>query len=204
MWSLNLNLVFKPTPFKSLLAALAQITAFCHITFMHHIVALHWLCPSLFAGNRPLSDDDVSDDVIDDTDEELYYLQKCQASKNPLFISIQSHSLAPALFYCITTTTIHLLLAVVVEPLSSAWPVIATVNRWNPLVWVGFVWAMMCLLVHAYCHACYCLELSPVWFIRDELEWWWTCPTVCEHDLVKVSMRGHVGVHGGLFHWSRP
>ena len=84
---------------------------------MHHIVALHSLCPSLFAGNRPLSDDDVSDDVIDDTDEELYYLQKCQASKTPLFIPIQSHSLTPALFYCINTTTIQLLLAVVVEPL---------------------------------------------------------------------------------------
>ena len=39
-----------------------------------------------------------TDDVIDDTDEELYYLQKCQASKTPLFILIQSYSLAPALF----------------------------------------------------------------------------------------------------------
>ena len=57
------------------------------------------------------------DDESDDTDEELYYLQKCQASKTPLFIPIQSHSLAPALFYCIRTTTIHLLLAAVAEPL---------------------------------------------------------------------------------------
>jgi hypothetical protein len=57
------------------------------------------------------------DDAIDDTDEELYYLRKCQASKTPLFIPIQSHSLAPALFYCIRTTTFHLLLVAVVEPL---------------------------------------------------------------------------------------
>src|SRR3954467_6606976 len=57
------------------------------------------------------------DDKIDDTDEELYYLQKCQASKTPLFIPIQSHSLAPALFYCIRTTTIQLLHAAVDEPL---------------------------------------------------------------------------------------
>ena len=71
----------------------------------------------MFARNRPLLVDDVSDDVIDDTDEELYYLQKCHASKTPLVISIQSHSLAPALFYYIRTTTIHLLLAAVVEPL---------------------------------------------------------------------------------------
>ena len=58
-----------------------------------------------------------SDDEFDDTDEELYYLQKCQASKTPLFIPIKSHSLAPALYYCIRTTTIQLLLAAVAEPL---------------------------------------------------------------------------------------
>ena len=58
-----------------------------------------------------------SDDEIDDTDEELYYLQKCQASKTPLLIPIKSHSLALALFYSIRTTMIHLLLAAVVEPL---------------------------------------------------------------------------------------
>ena len=84
---------------------------------MHHIVALHLLCPSLFAGNRPLSVDDVSDDVIDDIDEELYYLQKCQVSKTSLFIPIQSHSLAPALCYCTRTTPIQLLHDAVVEPL---------------------------------------------------------------------------------------
>ena len=94
-----------------------------------------------------------SDDEFDDTDEELYYLQKCQASKTPLFIPIQSHSLPPALFYCIMTTTIQLLHAVVLEPLSSAWPVIATVNRWNPLAWVGVVSTLMCLLIHA-CLSC--------------------------------------------------
>jgi hypothetical protein len=27
---------------------------------------------------------------------------------------------------------------------------------------------------------------------------------VCEYDLVKVAMGGHVGVHGGLSHWDRP
>ena len=58
-----------------------------------------------------------TDDEFDDTDEELYYLHECQASKTNLFILIQSHPLAPALFYCIRTTTIHLLLVAVVEPL---------------------------------------------------------------------------------------
>ena len=27
---------------------------------------------------------------------------------------------------------------------------------------------------------------------------------MCEDDLVKVAVRGHVGVHGGLSHCSRP
>ena len=27
---------------------------------------------------------------------------------------------------------------------------------------------------------------------------------VREHDLVKVAVRGHVGVRGGLSHWNRP
>ena len=38
MWSLNLNLGFKPTSFNLLLVALAQITAYCHVMIMHHIV----------------------------------------------------------------------------------------------------------------------------------------------------------------------
>ena len=41
IWSLNLNLGFKPTPFNLLLVALAQTIAYCHVMIMHHIVALH-------------------------------------------------------------------------------------------------------------------------------------------------------------------
>ena len=37
----------------------------------------------VFSGGCSLLVDDVSDDVMNDTDEELYYLQKCQASKPP-------------------------------------------------------------------------------------------------------------------------
>ena len=103
IWSLNLNLWFKPAPFNLLLVALAQTTAYCHV------IACIILCIALivfFSVCRYLSPVDRrgSDDEIDDTDDELYYLQKCQASKTPLFIPIQSHSLTPALFYCIRTT----------------------------------------------------------------------------------------------------
>ena len=38
IWSLSLNLGFKPTSFNLVLVALAQTTAYCHVTFMHHIV----------------------------------------------------------------------------------------------------------------------------------------------------------------------
>ena len=143
---------------------------------MHHIVHCIDCVPFCVAGICPLSIDVIPMMWSLTLMKTQCYLQKCQASKTPLFIPIQSHSLAPALFYCIRTTTIQLLHAAVVEPLSSAWPVIATVNRWNPLAWVGVVWALMCLLIHACCHACYSLELSQVWFMRHKLE-------CCEHVL---------------------
>ena len=127
---------------------------------------------SVFAGDCSPSVDVCSDNEFDDTDEELYHLQKCEASKTPLFIPIQSHSLAAALFYCIRTTMIQLLHDAVVEPLSSAWPIIATVNRWNPLAWVGVVWALMCLLIHA-CLSCLLLLRVESGLIHrgDGLEW---------------------------------
>ena len=57
IWSWNLNHVSKQTSFKLLLVALAQITAYCHVMIMHHILALHWLCSFLVAGVCPLSVD---------------------------------------------------------------------------------------------------------------------------------------------------
>ena len=106
------------TSFKLLLDALVQNTFILPCHSMRHIVAYHHVLIEFFLSCRCLSplDRRDTDDVIDDTDEELYYLQKCQASKTPLLILIQSHSLAPALFYCIRTTMVHLLLAAVAEP----------------------------------------------------------------------------------------
>ena len=73
IWSLNLNLGFKPTPFNMLLVALAQNTAYRHVMIMHHIV--HCI-DCVFLVCRCLSplDRRGSDDEFDDTDEELYYL----------------------------------------------------------------------------------------------------------------------------------
>ena len=134
--------------FKLLLDALVQIITLlpCHDHASY--CALHWLCSFSVAGVCPLSIDVVPTLWSLTLMKTQWYLQKCQASKTPLFIPIQSHSLAPALFYCIRTTTIQLLHVAVVEPLSSTWPVIATVNSWNPLSCVGVAWAMFCS-----CHA---------------------------------------------------
>ena len=180
MWSLNLNLGFKPTSFKLLLVALAQTTAYFHVMIMHHIVALHWLC--FFFVCRYLSPlgRRCSGVVIVDTNEDSMLSSEVPGKQTPLFILIQSHSLAPALFYCIRTTTIHLLLAPVVEPISSAWPVIATVNRWNPLAWVGVVWPLLCLLIHACLSCLLLLRVESGLIHRGESE-------VCEHVLLCVS-----------------
>ena len=91
---LNLNLWFKPTSFNLVLVALAQIPTSCPVMIMHHIVHCIDCAFSLLPVPVPPRVDVVTDDVIDDTDEELYYLRKCQASKTPLFILIQSHSLS--------------------------------------------------------------------------------------------------------------
>ena len=47
IWSLNLNLVFKPTPFNLLLVALGQSTTYCHVIVMHHVVHCIDCVPSL-------------------------------------------------------------------------------------------------------------------------------------------------------------
>ena len=145
---------------------------------MHHIVHCIDRVFSVFAGNCPLSIDVTPMMRSLTLTKTQCYLQKCQASKTPLFIPIQAHSLAPALFYCIRTTTIQLLHAAVVEPLSSAWPVIATVNRWNPLAWVGVVWALMCLLIHACLSCLLLLRVVSGLIHRGWIGKLWTCPTV--------------------------
>ena len=59
IWSLNLNLVFKPTSLNLFLVALAQTTAYWHVMIMHHIVHYIDCVSSLFVGACPLSVDVV-------------------------------------------------------------------------------------------------------------------------------------------------
>ena len=53
IWSLNLNLVFKPTSFNLLLVALAQNTFILPCHSMHHIVHCIDRVSSVFAGVVP-------------------------------------------------------------------------------------------------------------------------------------------------------
>ena len=176
---MELNLWFKITQTTLLVFALAQHTHFpwhdhasyCCVALIVFFLVCRYLSP--LSGRS-------FDDEFDDTDEELYYLQKCQASKPSLFIPSTiplCHSCSLLLHLDNNDSSVTCCGSWI--PLSSAWPVIAIVNRWNPLAWVGVVWALICLLIHACLSCLLCLELCQVWFIGDELERWWTCPTVC-------------------------
>ena len=120
IWSLNLNLGFKPTSFNLVASCISSnhsiLPSHTHASYCCIALIVFLLCLSVLVPSQQT----CTNDVIDDTDEELYYLQKCQASKTSLFIPIQSHSLAPSLFYCIRSTTVQLLHVAVIEPLSFA------------------------------------------------------------------------------------
>ena len=178
IWSLNLNPWFKPTSFNMVASCISSINSilpchdhasYCRIALI--VFSLVCRCLSPFSRRVPTMWSMTPTKT-------QWYLQKCQASKTPLSIPIQSHSLALALFYCIRTTTLQLLPAAVVEPLSTAWPVIATVNSWNPLAWVGVVWAMLCLLIHAFWLCLLLLRVVSGLIHRGWIGMWWTCPTV--------------------------
>ena len=98
IWSLNLNFILKPTSFNLLLVALAQNTFIlpCHEHASY--CALHWLYFFFVAGICSLPVEDVPTLWSLTLMKTQCYLQKCQASKTPLFILIQSYPLAPALF----------------------------------------------------------------------------------------------------------
>ena len=134
-----------------------------HSCSMSHacIILLHivwWFCVSVLSTAGPAPEEDR-----DYPNEEQY---QCidPSGKQPTIWSYQYNPMfSPLLsFTALRQQCFKLLCAAVVEPLSSAWPVIATVTRWNPLACVGVDWGMyvfptlLCLL---------CLELCQVWFI---------------------------------------
>ena len=83
IWSLNLNLVFKPTSFNLLLVALAQNTFILPCHSMHHFVhcidCVLLCCRYLFPPGRR-----CSDVVIVDTDEDSMLSSEVPGKQNPL------------------------------------------------------------------------------------------------------------------------
>ena len=71
------------------------------IALIVFLLCCRWLSPL---------DRHCTDAVIIDTDEDPMISSEVQGKQTPLFISIKPYSLAPALSYCIRTTTIHLLI----------------------------------------------------------------------------------------------
>ena len=92
---------------------------------MHHIVAY---CHVLIMFGVSFVVGSASEDNPE-YPTEGQYPTTTPSGKQPLIIPIQTHVLASALVYYIKTTRFKLLCATVVEPLSSALSVIATVTR---------------------------------------------------------------------------
>ena len=90
-----------------------NITSSCHVHASYYCI-----CLCIDCRHRSFSIGPAPESAPESLSEEQCPLLIYQASKTPLSIPIQSHSLAPALFYCIRTTTIQLLLyAAVDEPI---------------------------------------------------------------------------------------
>ena len=127
-----------------------------HSMLLLHI-AMWWLCSivSFVVGS-------ASEDTFDYPTEGQYPTTTPSGKQshwsyryNPMFSLLLS-------FTAFATTTFQTIVCCGSWTISSAWPVIPIVTRWNPLARVGVVWAisvfptLLCLL---------CLELCQVWFI---------------------------------------
>ena len=90
-----------------------SITYSCHD---HASYCCIWLCFDY--RHRSFSIGPAPETLLEYLSEEQCPPVDLPGKQTPLFISIQSYSLAPTLIYCIRTTTIQLLLyAAVVEPI---------------------------------------------------------------------------------------
>ena len=120
---------------------------------IHHIVALHWLCSSLFASICPLSVD-VVPVMSSMTPMKNYTIFRSDRQAKPPWSFRYNPTPSPLLsFTALGQQWFICYLLRSLNPFSSAWPVIATINRWNPLAWVGVAWALLCLLIHV-CLSC--------------------------------------------------
>ena len=112
---MHLNLWFKWTSNQMITSCISSnsITSTCHVHASYCCI-----CLCIDCRHRSFSIGPAPETVPECLSEEQCPLVDLPGKQTPLFIPIQSYSLAPALSYCIRTTTIHLLLcAAVVEPI---------------------------------------------------------------------------------------
>ena len=91
--------------------------SYCHVSCMHHIVA-H--CLVIVVYRCSLRQVLPPRSTVITLAKTVSVHRSIRQATNHLIISIKSHALASALFYCIKTTHFKLLCAMVVEPISSA------------------------------------------------------------------------------------
>ena len=112
---MHLNLWFKWTSNQMFTSCISSnsITSTCHV---HASYCCIWLCIDCW--HRSFSIGPAPETFQSTCLWSSASLVDLPGKQPPLFISIKPYSLAPALSYCIRTTTIHLLLcAAVVEPI---------------------------------------------------------------------------------------
>ena len=113
---LHLNPWFKWASLNLITSCISSnnITSTCHVHASYCCICLCFDCR-----HRSFSIGPPPESVPEYLSKEQCHPVDLSGKQTPLFIPIQSYSLAPALFYCIRTTTIQLLLcAAVVEPIS--------------------------------------------------------------------------------------
>jgi len=111
---MHLNLWFKWTSNQMITSCISSnnITSSCHVHASYCCI-----CLGIDCRHRSFSIGPAPESVPEYLSEEQCHPVDLPGKQTPLFIPIQSYSLAPALSYCIRTTTIQLLLAAVAEPL---------------------------------------------------------------------------------------
>ena len=165
--NLEFESLIQISPNPSGLSCISPIHSFCHVSCMHHIVAY---CLVMFVYRCSL--------------RQVLPLRSIETTPTKNNISAPTHQASNQPFdhidtipcsrfcslYCIKTTRFKLLCATVVEPISSAWPVIATVTRWNPLACVGVDWAI-CMCCSYPAMSAMLRVVSGLVHLGDGLEW---------------------------------
>ena len=139
--SLEFESLIQNGPNPSGLSCISPIHSFCHVSCMHHIVALCLVLIVLRCVHRGRF---CLRGYFRVSSWRAVPLEHSVGQATTPFDHIDTIPCSRSCSHLLhlRQQRFKLLCAAVVEPISSAWPVFATVTRWNPLACVGVVWAM--------------------------------------------------------------